>query len=52
MKETTADETDRDKKSIFVKNVHFSANQAEIEEHFRSSGKVLSTTILKDKFSK
>ena len=40
IKETNQDEGDRDRRSLFVKNVHFSANKTEIEEHFRASGKV------------
>ena len=46
------DENDRDKRSVFVKNVHFSANKTEIEDEFKASGKVNSITIVHDKMTR
>ncbi len=40
-----------DSRSIFVKNVDFSATPEELEEHFKSQGKVNRITILCDKFT-
>jgi RNA recognition motif-containing protein len=44
---------DRDKRSVFVKNVHFSADKKEIEQFFAESDcKVNAITILTDKLTR
>lgn len=43
---------DRDARSIFVKNVHFAADQSEIIAEFESAGPVKAVTILKDKITR
>uniref|UniRef100_H2YXV1 RRM domain-containing protein n=1 Tax=Ciona savignyi TaxID=51511 RepID=H2YXV1_CIOSA len=40
-----------DNKSIHVANVHFSATEKQLSEHFSICGKVQRTTILKDAFT-
>ena len=49
---TPTDDNDRDKRSIFVKNVHFSAKKDEIEDEFKASGKVMHVTIVHDKMTR
>ncbi len=44
-------EDERDSRSVFVKNVHFRAQEKELEEHFAESGKILKVTIRKDKMT-
>lgn len=46
-------EEDRDKRSVFVKNVHFSADKKEIEQFFLDSDcKVNTITILMDNITR
>ena len=46
-------EDDRDKRSVFVKNVHFSADKKEIEKFFADSDCCVNNiTILQDKFTR
>lgn len=42
-------EEERNARSVFVKNVHFAANNAEIEKHFQDCGAINTVTILKNK---
>ena len=42
---------DTDDRSVFVKNVDFQTDEAEIREHFKDCGEIKRVTILKDKFS-
>jgi RNA recognition motif-containing protein len=44
-------ENDLDERSVFVKNVHFSATEAEIREHFQECGEIKRVTILHDKMA-
>lgn len=44
-------EDDRDSRSVFVKNVHFSAEKKEIEEHFNDCGEIKLITIKTDKMT-
>ena len=44
-------QNERDERSVFVKNVHFSAQKSDIEEEFKSCGKVNHITIRYDKAS-
>ena len=46
---TSAD--DADERSIFVKNVHFSATPEELKDHFSSCGEIKRVTIPVDKMS-
>ena len=45
-------EDERDKRSVFVRNVHYSATQKEIEEHFVDCGEIKTVTIIKNKTTK
>ena len=42
---------DRNARSVFVKNVHFSADKKEIEEHFADCGEIKMITILTNKMT-
>lgn len=42
---------DLDERSVFVKNVHFSATDAELREHFQECGEIKRVTILHDKMA-
>ena len=44
-------EDDRDSRSVFVKNVHFSATKPEIEEHFKECGEIKLITIMTNKMT-
>ena len=44
-----AKEDDLDDRSVFVKNVHFSATEAELREHFQECGEIKRVTILNDR---
>jgi polyadenylate-binding protein 2 len=46
-----ASEEDRDSRSVFVKNVHYSADKKEIEEHFKECGEIKLITILNNKMT-
>ena len=46
------DQNERDLRSVFVKNVHFSADDNEITEFFKECGKIVTITIKKDKFTR
>ena len=39
-------------RSVFAKNVEYTATQDEIKQHFKECGQILRVTILKDKFTK
>ena len=45
------DKAERDSRSVFVKNVHYTADKKEIEEHFADCGSIKTISIMKDKFS-
>lgn len=45
-------EEERNNRSVFVKNVHFAANQEEIEKHFADCGPINTVTILKNKVTR
>jgi polyadenylate-binding protein 2 len=42
---------DTDERSIFVKNVDFSADAQEVKDHFKECGEIKRVTILMDKYS-
>jgi polyadenylate-binding protein 2 len=42
---------DTDERSVFVKNVDFSAEPAELKDHFKECGEIKRVTILMDKMS-
>ena len=42
---------EKDERSVFVKNIHFTCTKLEIEEHFNECGTINLVTILKDKFT-
>ena len=42
---------DPDERSVFVKNVDFGADEAQLTEHFKLCGDVLRVTIRKDHMS-
>jgi polyadenylate-binding protein 2 len=44
-------EEERNARSVFIKNVHFSATQKELEEHFVDCGPINQVTILKNKMT-
>jgi polyadenylate-binding protein 2 len=44
-------EEDRDQRSVFVKNVHYSATKTEIEEHFNDCGEIKLITIMSNKMT-
>ena len=44
-------EDDRDSRSVFVKNVHYTADAKEIEEHFADAGDIKLVTIMKNKMT-
>lgn len=44
-------EEDRDARSVFVKNVHYSATKTEIEEHFTDCGEIKLITIISNKLT-
>jgi RNA recognition motif-containing protein len=46
-----ASEEDRDAKSVFVKNVHYSAEKKEVEEHFNDCGEIKQITIAQNKMT-
>ena len=46
-----ASQDDRDSRSVFVKNVHFSADKKDIEAHFEECGKINHITIRVDKIT-
>lgn len=46
-----AAEEDRDARSVFVKNVHYSATKNEIEEHFNDCGEIKLITIVNNKIT-
>ena len=43
------EEIDKDARSIFIKNVDYSATPEEIKEHFSDCGKILRVTIICNK---
>ena len=42
---------DPDERSVFVKNVDYSAEPEELKDHFKECGEVRRVTILNDKYS-
>ena len=42
------EEEDPDKRSVFVKNVDFSADDAQLTEHFKECGEIVRVTIRKN----
>ena len=40
-------EEDRDERSVFVKNVEYSATEQELREHFKNAGEITAITIRK-----
>ena len=44
-------EDDRDARSVFVKNVHYSADKKEIEDHFKDCGDIKMITIMSNKMT-
>ena len=46
-----ANNNDPDERSVFVKNVDFGADEAQLTEHFKLCGDVLRVTIRKDHMS-
>ena len=46
-----APEDDRDARSVFVKNVHYSADKKEITEHFKDCGEIKLITIKYNKMT-
>ena len=48
---TQPSEDDRDTRSVFVKNVHYSASQKEVEEHFAECGEIKLVTIITNKIT-
>lgn len=40
---------DPDSRSVFVKNVDFSADEQQLTEHFKECGEIVRVTIRKDK---
>jgi RNA recognition motif-containing protein len=45
------DQDDADERSVFVKNVDYSAEPAELKDHFKECGEVKRVTIPVDKVS-
>ena len=43
---------DRDARSVFVRNIHYTADKKEIEEEFKSAGNINTVTILYDKVTR
>ena len=50
-KQEEVSEEDRDARSVFVKNVHYSATKTEIEEHFNDCGEIKLITIISNKLT-
>jgi RNA recognition motif-containing protein len=46
-----ASEDDRNTRSVFVKNVHYTADKKEIEEHFADCGEIKMITIAMNKMT-
>lgn len=44
----TAVQDDPDERSVFVRNVDFSADDAQLTEHFKECGEIIRVTIKKD----
>ena len=49
--EAQPSEEDRDGRSVFVKNVHYSADKKEIEDHFKDCGEIKLVTIMTNKMT-
>ena len=52
IKQPSVSAEDRDARSVFVRNVHYTADKKEIEEEFNTAGKVNAVTILYDKVTR